>query len=754
MKKTNDSRTPSANPANSKMRGTPVNLPPCGIWFGSGVYPMSKDYLLGVMIGHQSWAPQRFHPLEMIDKIAEDNQGNLAQVWGGARGYAASTYAEWHYALDEIGIHVADPDWSIPSGYSYRQDPDIQAHPERWGAGFLRFMKAAAEKGIYTTFIYTQANDEWVKRFSEVGDYYLGYNFGERFSFRLSSPVFQGRDPSTITLKDLADDLIARVREHVEDMRARGWGNIMATSSNFHIDYEVEAGTDIPLIEDFAFCHLNLASALSRGLYRQYHLPMWGTHIAHEHYSWLPHKSKYRYALLRAAFFQKYMSGAKMIINESGNWFVEATKAEDSPKHEFPRVPLKIEDAPWGGTEKPPKFIPYIEEARKYYHLMDYTSEICKRYRKECSDFYDFIKAHGTPSGQPESTMAIAKGRYDLCNHRYMPNHAIGGASTIAEKDIRWYHGIPERSWELVRKEFFPLKNVIGKFPNMFLSGTPYGMVDVVTFLQEDLSADVLLTHYRSLIFSGWNSATDKHYQVLLDYVKDGGCLFLAIPHLCRNVSRNFSDYGVEELVNNGDFSELCGVKVTGRGSRFYWGIPPVGSDAMGFRFPRRFGIAAMPHGLIDIVDSSAEILLVDDERSYPLLLRRKCGKGEVYFLNSWAHPGAWEQDDGPGGRVGSTGLMGYIFRHFAKLSRGDVWITDDGTDPCEECDYIAFSHFPDSKHICLQNVDFENGKSFVLHRFGNNDSVSLEAGEFRLLDATSGKIIASDKTILSDDLK
>ena len=96
----------AAEKASTKTVAPP--LPPCGMWVGSGVYGMSKDYLLSTMVGHQSWMPQRFHPLEMLAKILEDNQGNLAQVWGALRGYAASTHAEWIYALDEIGIHVAD----------------------------------------------------------------------------------------------------------------------------------------------------------------------------------------------------------------------------------------------------------------------------------------------------------------------------------------------------------------------------------------------------------------------------------------------------------------------------------------------------------------------------------------------------------------------------------------------------------------------------------------------------------------------
>ncbi|MBR3956978.1 MAG: hypothetical protein IKJ89_03930, partial [Kiritimatiellae bacterium] len=53
-------------------------LPPCGIYIGSGIYPMAKDYLLCVMLGHQAWMQQSSHPLEMIDLIEKDNQGNLA----------------------------------------------------------------------------------------------------------------------------------------------------------------------------------------------------------------------------------------------------------------------------------------------------------------------------------------------------------------------------------------------------------------------------------------------------------------------------------------------------------------------------------------------------------------------------------------------------------------------------------------------------------------------------------------------------
>jgi hypothetical protein len=53
------------------------------------------------------------------------------------------------------------------------------------------------------------------------------------------------------------------------------------------------------------------------------------------------------------------------------------------------------------------------------------------------------------------------------------------------------------------------------------------------------------------------------------------------------------------------------------------------------FRFPRRFGIMTTCLGDIEITDPTMETLVVDDEQADPLLLRRRHGKGTVYFLNS-----------------------------------------------------------------------------------------------------------------------
>lgn len=714
--------------------GCRIELPECGMFLGSGIYSGQAGYLARSGRTHTTWVPQSFSPVEMLDKIIADNQGNLGQLWGQMGGWgfnganAPVTFARFH-DLAEIGIEPPKPDWDNKK-FLTMADWDIpQNYHDRMGAGVLKFLREATARGIYTTLLYVDCHPDLALKFREAGAFYLGYDFGERFSFRLEESLAAEQSSAAITLKTLADGLMARVREHVTERKEQGWGPIMATSSNFHIDYEIVAGADIPMVEDFAFSHLNMASALSRGLFRQFHLPMWGSHMAHEHYSWIPYSNPHKFTLLMAAFFQKYMSGCKMIVNESGNWFLQSVKAVDSPLFDMPRVEL-------GSIRNcdPHLTAPYVEEAKKSFDLIDYHSPLARRYRGAISDFYDFLKTHGTPEGQPETTIAIAKGNYDLCLHEHSPNAAIAGMYTLAEEDSKWYESQPERGWEIVKDVFFPRPPVLAPSRNRFLSGTPWGPVDIVSFANDQIDAEFLSQNYRALLFSGWNTSSSTQYDLLLQYVQQGGTLFISIPHLCTRIDRNFTSYRTQDLVNGGDISELCGVKVIGKGRRFYWGTAPDRKGTLGFEFPRRFGIFTTCLGEIEIIDPEAEILAVDDEEMYPLLIRRRCGKGTVYFLNSWAYPGALDRDEGPGSTVSSKGLISYIYQQIARENRGSVWVSND--DHESELDFVAYSYFPESGQICLQNIDLENSHQFRLHQPKASQWVCLEAGEFRIIDA------------------
>lgn len=711
----------------------PIELPPCGMLVGTGIMNSMPDYLVCSGRTHTTWVPQLFSPSELLDKILEDNQGNFVQFWGFSGGLSPTTFARY-YALEDLGMVPPPPDWENRKNIAVRDWVNPDDFKDRKGAGVLKLIREAREKGLYIALLYTEAVPEWSRQFQDAGGkFYLGYDFGERFTFGLTAEAGGGFDK--VTLRTLADDLVARVRAHVQERHETGWGNVAATSSNFYLDYEVAAGADIPMTEDYAFKHLNLSSALSRGLVRQYGLPLWGSHLTHEHYSWIPYSSPHKFPLLRASMFQKYLTGSKIVLNESGGWYLEAQLVEDSPMFETPRVEF-------GGpiTQRDPHDIaPFVAEARKTYDKINYHSPVAKQYRREISDFYDFVKANGTPAGQPETPIALIKGNLDLGQPEFRPNDAVAGMYNLAEQNPLWFAGQPERGWDIAAQVFYPRPPVLGEWHNLFLSGSPYGQVDITSFAMDHVDAGFLSAHYRALLFVGWNTCSEKQYAALLAFVRNGGTLFVSIPHLSTNETRNYAAFGVDELVRGGDWSELCGVKVKGKGPRFYWATAPDHKGELGFKHPRRFGILTVCRGDIEITDPSIETLAVDDEEMEPVLLRRRCGKGTVYFLNTWAYPGAIDADFGPGATLDSPGLAGYVYRHIARTTRGTVWISDDGNDAGAECRFINYSYFPDSKKICLQNIDFDTSRRFHLHQAGSSVVMELAPGEFRLLDAARG---------------
>ncbi|MEI7435802.1 MAG: hypothetical protein WCL16_03220 [bacterium] len=668
-----------------------TKLPACGLFLGSGIYEHSGRLVCSGK-AFTYWSPDYPTARQTVDLIVRDNQGNTAQFWQN-------------------------------------------------GQTLLEMAQSAISQGLYVTFLYSNAEAGVSAQFKSLGDHYLGYDFGERYSFGIyDQDLPLGKTLDEITLKDMADGLMRKVAAHVDERHKAGWGHVMATSSNFYIDYEIAAGAEVPVPEDFAFRHLLMASAISRGLYRQYDLPLWGSHLAHEWYSWLPQKNPLKFPLFKASLYLKYLSGAKLIINESGNWALQSSLCPDSPMHTMPRV---IGDPP-GIHHTGQEFVDlHIEEARKLFCNIDYRSPTAAKYRKEISGFYDFVKANPAPAGQPEATVAVAKGNYDICGGEFAPNNAIAGAFRLAQRNPDWYEGDPERGWDIVKSVFYPRPPVLAPNKNFHVSGSPYGMVDIVSFANDQIDAAFLKANYKALIFSGWNTCSAKQYAVLVDYVKAGGRLCLAIPHLSTNVSRNYHQYGVEDLVNGGDFSELCGLKVTGQGDRFYWATgPELTPNAMGLAIPRRYGIIGCALGRIEIADPSRiEVLAADDEESRPFILRCKSGKGEVFFINSWAYPGALNTDDGPGCTVDSKGLMGLLYGYIARISRGHVWITgQDFTNLDADSEYIAYSYFPDAGKICLQNIDFKNPRRCILHQFGDVDPIELAPAEFRILNTVTLK--------------
>ena len=670
-----------------------IELPENGVFIGSGVYPHNPGILCGGRC-FSYWCSPDAPKYEQIVKLClEENQGNLLQFWAG----------------DEI---------------------------------LWKLMQEAKEAGLYSVAFYAHAEEELSKKFKELGTSYLGYDFGERFSMGLyskSNSVDRDMTPEqakNASLEDAAEIFMKKVKDWVDSHHAAGWGLVMATSANFYIDYEVAAGVEVPCNEDFPFGNLTLSSAMARGLYRSFNLPLWGSHLAHEWYSYLPHKNPHKTESLKTALYLKYMTGAKMIVNESGNWALQSSLCEDSPMHTMPRGSDKLREPL--DQEKIPGL---IKEAEKLFVNIGHRSPVAVEYRKIISDFYDYTKANPEPAGQPEAVIGIVKGNLDLSSGSAAYNGAIASAYNIAQYNPNWIPGAPEAGFQILENVLFPRpKTMFHPHKNLHYGATPYGQADVVSFVNDNVSSDFLINNYKVLIFSGWNTCSEKQYRVLTEYVQAGGKLCLAIPHLSTDKTRRHDSFELKDLVNGGDFSELCGLKVTGRGNRFYWATGPSRKvNDMGLMLARRLGIIAASLGELEFTNApeNYEFLAVDDENMIPVIIRCKSGKGEVYFVNTWAYPGSLNLNNGAGSLDDERGLMDYLYEYVALQGRGHVWITgDDFEKPDEDCKWIIFSYFPDGGKICFLNLDYDHERKCILHYFGEKKFITLQPGEFRQIDA------------------
>lgn len=709
-----------------------IKLPEIGMFLGLPVYLDRADYIFQHSGKYYtSWVSEDRSPEWYLEKIKEDNQGNLAVIWdGGSTKVCLKSMADF-LDLKSLGYDIPEPDWKNRKFLVPEDWPVIKEHMDRYGAGLLRFVEKASELGLYSYAIYADATRDIGNRIAGK-DSFLGLNIGEVFAFDLETDEeaeFREkkiRMENDFDLEIIADRLKKNIEKFINDRKTRGWNRFLLTSASFHIDFETAAaGSEtIPHVECFAFNNLNFGMSLCRGIYNQFKLPLWGAYLAHEHYSFLPYSSEHKFRMLDTAFLLSYMNGSKVTVQESGSFWQQSDHVEDTPMHDTPKIDLGSLR-----NKNPRDYAHLVEDARKHYPLLNYDSEICRKYRKCQSDFYDFVKSNGTPDGQPEANLAAIKGRYDFSSQSFSPNSAVASAYKIAEKNPLWYEGMPERGWEIFRKTFHPLDNTLGIYNNLYFSGTPYGMTDIVSFAAQLPSAS-FLKKYKALVFTGWNTASDEQYTLLKEYVHEGGILFAGIPHFSKNKNRNYVAYGADELVNGGDLSELCGVKVKKRGVQMYWALAAEGNE-FGWKKHRHFGPFCTHMGEIEIT-GNPHVIAVHDESYAPYLLMNRYGKGKVYFLNSWEYPGALDIEKGPSSPNNSNGIVGETYKAIALQARGEAYITDDGKTPGVNCDHIVFSNFPEAGKFYLLNIDFSSERKFNFHRKGGSRTISLKPLEFK----------------------
>lgn len=144
----------------------------------------------------------------------------------------------------------------------------------------------------------------------------------------------------------------------------------------------------------------------------------------------------------------------------------------------------------------------------------------------------------------------------------------------------------------------------------------------------------------------------ESTYEKLRQYVEGGGCLFMSVPHLTTNESREFLVNNLEplNLLKGGDFSDLFGLRVTGRGDPIHTietvkteGTLPIVTGEWALTGGRYLPLAEPTDALVDLAEvefCGADGVAHDGKSGKPVLARHRLEEGEAYLLLTHDFPG------------------------------------------------------------------------------------------------------------------
>lgn len=273
---------------------------------------------------------------------------------------------------------------------------------------------------------------------------------------------------------------------------------------------------------------------------------------------------------------------------------------------------------------------------------------LVKGKRDMTRNFYKFAKTHPR-QGRNVRNIAFLEGRYGapfngfICDVEQDPHYSVWGA--FGNPASEWGHGQPEKCRQLLDvlmpgAATLPLRQKFDK-RRFFFSGTPYGDFDCIPVE----ASSAYFNQYKLMLNLGWNTLIEEDYVKLLSYVENGGILLTGLPQCSTHVKRDFlRDMEDLSLWNNGDLTELCGIRVLGRDERYSGQWNCAGRETM--KEPQLSALPSDdPHedgdGCLATVElAGAEIIAWDAFNGKPMLVRHKVGKGFVYTFTLWAYPG------------------------------------------------------------------------------------------------------------------
>ncbi len=391
---------------------------------------------------------------------------------------------------------------------------------------------------------------------------------------------------------DCLKSVIAYEREKL------GSGPLWDVDASNTFKYHLEAGVDMPLLEQMPGDSALMMASL-RGAAKAYGKP-WSVHVAMSCYGgvnldrlWL---KRWKISLLF-----DYIAGCSLIYPESGHFTYDQTVKQ-----------------------------------------FGFSSSEMLEARRILREFNQFSQIHSRPVGGPRVKLGIIYGNLD--GYPGLWNKYAWGQY----HDGKWQFGPAEYGWELLddihKKGRWDDENIQGGTD--FYGNPPYGQYDVVPI---EAPIDIL-REYSALVFLGWNTMTEEIYQKLCSYVKEGGHLFMSVPHLSTETDR-----GKEiKLLRDGDLRELFGLIVKGRGQDGVAGIKTIKHSSLPeYKMPvwrvqtdpRFLGDRSLAqvelHGARVLSGwSDFYVQTEEDVERHPVLTEYSLGAGKSFLLCSWDYPG------------------------------------------------------------------------------------------------------------------
>lgn len=278
-----------------------------------------------------------------------------------------------------------------------------------------------------------------------------------------------------------------------------------------------------------------------RGMSNSLNKYSFGAHLALQ-WSTVPCDDEGHFARYKLSLYESFMHGATDINTEEGLWNIE------NPFEGFDRF-----------------------------------SYACTEHRKVQQEFNRFVKAHERKAKQVRK-IAMMVGKYDGMDC-FSTGRVYG-----QERDF-WEYSTPEESWDLL-KVFYPQakigaiyhfvskggnsglrekdKKFLKAWPDLYggnavdyqslgyYSSTPYGVIDLISSEAKNLS------DYSFIFLTGWNSCDEAQLIRLCEYMRQGGTLMLAKPHLYDSFDRESVLTGKASIIKSEYLDKLLSYEKSG----------------------------------------------------------------------------------------------------------------------------------------------------------------------------------------------